>query len=68
MRSSGLTPERIALGLRQADEGTPLSWHCRKMGLTNQAFCCLMLNLEEWRRLKKLVADPDTCLVEDYHE
>ena len=73
------------MGLAQTEEGTPLSRFCRKMELTERAFCCLKRDLKEWRRekaegrklqlpgegnrkLKQLVADPDTCLVEDYHE
>ena len=33
MKSTRYTPEQVAFGLRQAEEGTPVSEVCRKMGV-----------------------------------
>ena len=38
MRGSRYSPEQVAFGLRQAEEGTPVSEVCRKMGISDQAF------------------------------
>ena len=38
MKSSRYTPEQVAYGLRQAEEGTPVSEDCRKMGISEQTF------------------------------
>ena len=36
MKSSRYTPEQAAFGLRQAEEGTPVSEVCRKMGISEE--------------------------------
>ena len=36
MKSSRYTPEQVAFGLRQVEEGTPGSEVCRKMGISEQ--------------------------------
>ena len=38
MNSSRYSPEQGAFGLRQAEEGTPVSEVCRKMGISEQTF------------------------------
>ena len=38
MKSSRYKPEQVAFGLRQAEEGTPVSEACRKMGISEQTF------------------------------
>ncbi|MYC35640.1 MAG: transposase [Chloroflexi bacterium] len=72
MKSSRYTPEQVAFGLRQAEEGTPVSEVCRKMGISEQTFyrwkkkfqgmgvaeaSRLRVLEEENRKLKQLVAD-----------
>ena len=41
MKSSRYTPEQVAFGLRQAEEGTPVSEVCRKMGTQTPPGPCL---------------------------
>ena len=38
MKSSRYTPEQVAFGLRQGEEGTSKSEVCRKMGISEQTF------------------------------
>ena len=38
MKSSWYSPEQVAFGLRQAEDGTPVSEVCRKMGISEQSF------------------------------
>jgi putative transposase len=38
MKSSRYNPEQVAFGLRQGEEGTPVSEACRKMGISEQTF------------------------------
>ena len=72
MKSSRYSPEQVAFGLRQAEEGTPVSEVCRKMGISEQTFYRwkkkfqgmgvaevrrLRVLEEENRKLKQLVAD-----------
>ena len=38
MKKSRYSPEQVALGLRQGEEGTPVSEVCRKMGISEQTF------------------------------
>ena len=38
MKKSRYTPEQVAFGLRQAEEGTPVSEVCHKMGISEQTF------------------------------
>ena len=72
MRKSRFTEEQIALALRQAEGGTPVSEVCRKLGITETTFYRwkkrfgglgvpelreLRQLREENRRLKGLVAD-----------
>ena len=38
MKSSRYTPEQVAFGLRQAEDGKPVSEVCRKMGVSEQTF------------------------------
>ena len=38
MKSSRYTPEQVAFGLRQAEDGTPVSEVWRKMGISEQTF------------------------------
>ena len=72
MRSSRYTPEQVAFGLRQAEESTPVSEVCRKMGISEQTFYRwkkrfqgmgvaevrrLKIPEEENRKLRQLVAD-----------
>ena len=72
MKSSRYTPEQVAFGLRQAEEGTPVSEVCRRMGISEQTFYRwkkrfqgmgvaevrrLKVLEEENRKLRQLVAD-----------
>ena len=72
MKSSRYTPEQVAFGLRQAEEGTPVSEVCRKMSISEQTFYRwkkrfqgmgvaevrrLKILEEENRKLRQLVAD-----------
>ena len=72
MKSSRYSPEQVAFGLRQAEEGTPVSEVCRKMGISEQTFYRwkkrfqgmgvaegrrLRVLEEENRKLRQLVAD-----------
>ena len=72
MKSSRYTPEQVAFGLRQAEDGTPVSEVCRKMGVSEHTFYRwkkkfqgmgvaevrrLRVLEEENRKLKQLVAD-----------
>ena len=72
MKSSRYSPEQVAFGLRQAEEGTPVAEVCRKMGIAEQTFYRwkkkfqgmgvaevrrLRVLEEENRKLKQLVAD-----------
>ena len=72
MKSSRYTPEQVAFGLRPAEEGTPVSEVCRKMGISEQTFYRwkkkfrgmgvaevrrLRVLEEENRKLRQLVAD-----------
>ena len=38
MKSFRYSPDQVASGLRQAEEGTPVSEVCRKMGISEQTF------------------------------
>ena len=38
MKSSRYSPEQMAFGLRQAEEGTPVAEVCRKIGISEQTF------------------------------
>ena len=38
MKRSRYTPEQVAFGLYQAEEGTPVAEVCRKMGISEQTF------------------------------
>lgn len=38
MRKSKFTPEQVAMVLRQAESGTPVSELCRKMEITENTF------------------------------
>ena len=38
MRKSKFTQEQIAYALRQAEQGTPVTELCRKMGVSEQTF------------------------------
>ena len=38
MKKSRYTPEQVAFGLRQAEEGTPAAEVCRKLGISEQTF------------------------------
>ena len=38
MKSSRYSPEQVAFGLRQGEEGTPVAEVCRKMGINEQTF------------------------------
>ena len=38
MKSFRYSPDQVASGLRQAEEGTPVSELCRKMGISEQTF------------------------------
>ena len=38
MKKSRYTPEQVAFGLRQAEEGTPVAEVCRKLGISEQTF------------------------------
>ncbi len=72
MKRSRYSPEQVAFGLRQAEEGTPVAEACRKMGISEQTFYRwkkkfqgmgvaevrrLRVLEEENRKLKQLVAD-----------
>lgn len=72
MKSSRYSPEQVALGLRQAEDGVPVAEVCRKMGISKQTFYRWKKKLqgmgvaevrrlrvleEENRKLKQLVAD-----------
>ena len=72
MKSSRYTPEQVAFGLRQAEDGKLVSEVCRKMGISEQTFYRwkkkfqgmgvaevrrLRVLEEENRKLKQLVAD-----------
>lgn len=38
MKRSRYSPEQVAFGLRQAEEGTPVAEVCRKMGISEQTY------------------------------
>ena len=72
MKSPRYSPEQVAFGLRQAEEGTPVAEVCRKIGISEQTFYRWMKKFqgmgvaelrrlrvlkEENRKLKQLVAD-----------
>ena len=72
MRNSRYSPEQVAFGLRQAEEGTTVADVCRKMGISEQTFYRwkrksqgigvsevrrLRPSEEENRKLRQLVAD-----------
>ena len=72
MKSSRYSPEQMAFGLRQAEEGTPVAEVCRKIGISEQTFYRWMKKFqgvdvgevrrlrvleEENLKLKQLVAD-----------
>ena len=38
MKSSRYSPQQVAFGLRQAEEGTPVSELCRMRGISEQTF------------------------------
>ena len=72
MKRSRYSPEQVAFGLRQAEEGTPVAEVCRKMGISEQTFYRWKKKFqgmgvaEVWRlrvleegnrKLKQLVAD-----------
>ena len=59
MKSSRYTPEQVAFGLREAEEGTPVSEVCRNMGISEQTFYRWKkkfqgMGVAEVRRLKVL--------------
>ena len=72
MKSSRYSPEQVAFGLRQAEDGVPVAEVCRKMGISEQTFYRwkkrfqgmgvaevrrLRVLEEENRKLRQLVAD-----------
>ena len=72
MKKTRHSPEQVAFGLRQTEEGTPVAEVCRKLGISEQPFYrCkkkfqgvgvaevrrLRILEEENRKLKQLVAD-----------
>ena len=72
MKSSRYSPEQVASGLCQPEEGTPVAEVCRKMGISEQTFYRwrkrfqgmgvaevrrLRVLEEENRKLRQLVAD-----------
>jgi putative transposase len=72
MRKKTFTEEQIALALREAESGTPVTEVCRRMGVSEQSFYRwkrkytgmgvaelrrLKQLEEENRKLKKIVAD-----------
>ena len=72
IRRSRYSPEQVAFGLRQAEEGTPIAEVCRKIGISEQTFYRLKKKFqgmgvaevrrlrileEENRKLNQLVAD-----------
>ena len=59
MKSSRYSPEQVAFGLRQAEEGTPVAEVCRKIGISEQTFNRWMkkfqgMGVAEVRRLRVL--------------
>jgi putative transposase len=59
MRKKTFTEEQIALALREAEAGTPVTEVCRKMGVSEQSFHrwkkkYLGMGVAELRRLKQL--------------
>jgi putative transposase len=40
MTKSKFTDQRIAFVLKQAEAGTPIEEVCRKLGISQQTFCC----------------------------
>ena len=48
MKSSRYTPEQVPSGLHQAEEGTPVSEVCRKMGISEQTFYCGRRSSRAW--------------------
>ena len=59
MKSSRYSPEQVAFGLRQAEEGTPVAEVCRKIGISEQTFYWWMkkfqgVGVAEVRRLRVL--------------
>ena len=72
MKSSRYSPDQVAFGLRQAEEGTPVAEVCRKIGISEHTIHRWMKKFqgvgvaevsrlgvleEENRKLKQLVAD-----------
>ena len=72
MKSSRYSPEEVAFGLRQAEDGTPVAEVCRDMGIREQTVSRwkkksqgvgvaevwrLWVLDEENRKLKRLVSD-----------
>ena len=59
MRKKTFTEEQIALVLRDAETGTPVTEVCRKMGVSEQSFYrwkkkYLWMGIAELRRLRQL--------------
>ena len=59
MKTSRYSPEQIAFALRQAEQGTPVTEVCRKMGISEQTYYrwkkqYVGMGVEELRRLKVL--------------
>ena len=83
MKKSRYTPGQIASGLRQVVEGGPVAEACPKMAISEQTLHPwkkrsrgleaaqgrrLRVLKEENRKLKQLMADPKTYLVQECHE
>jgi putative transposase len=59
MKTSRYSPEQIAFALRQAEQGSPVTEVCRKMGISEQTYYrwkkqYVGMGVEELRRLKVL--------------
>ncbi len=59
MRKKRLSEEQIALALREAETGTPVTEVCRKMGVSEQSFYrwkkkYMGMGIAELRRLRQL--------------
>ena len=59
MRKKTFSEEQIALALREAESGTPVTEVCRKMGVSEQSFYrwkrkYMGMGVAELRRLKQL--------------
>ncbi len=59
MRNKNFSEEQVALALREAETGTPVTEVCRKMGVSEQSFYrwkkkYMGLGIAELRRLRQL--------------